>query len=337
MNRQLIVAVSAFVLAACSQAAPKAPSEASLEAPAPGGAEAASETQPASPVPSPAAALAPLSVPLPELFDCLRENRGALVAAHRGGFTSGYPENALETMQYTLERGIRVFEIDVAESRDGVLFLHHDDRFGRVIDADGYNSDTDWATIAGYRLKDIDGNATSFHPPKLTDALLWAKQNGAIVELDRKKTTSFANIWAAVESAGAQNNTIMISYSDEEAAEIARVAPGAMMTASARGGRDVERLEAMGVDRTRIVAWTGTREPDPPAFARLLEEGVEPAFGTLGRAGERLDDQYWADGDGSEYQRLVDDGVALIATDEPYKVAEWLTADDEGWATCASQ
>ena len=129
----------------------------------------------------------------------------------------------------------------------------------------------------------------------------------------------------------------MISYSDEEAAEIARVAPGAMMTASARGGRDVERLEGLGVDRSRLIAWTGTREPDPPAFARLLDESVEPAFGTLGRPGERLDDQYWADGDGSEYQRLVDDGVVLIATDEPYKVAEWLTADDDGWAACAAR
>ncbi|WP_213271233.1 hypothetical protein [Hyphomonas sp.] len=129
----------------------------------------------------------------------------------------------------------------------------------------------------------------------------------------------------------------MISYSDEEAAEIARVAPGAMMTASARGSRDLETLEALGVDRTRVIAWTGTREPDPPAFARLLDEGVEPAFGTLGRKGERLDDQYWADDDGSEYQRLVDDGVVLIATDEPYRVADWLTADDDGWAACASR
>lgn len=335
MNRQLVVAVSAFVLAACSQAAPEAPAETSAEAPAAGAGTPPVEV--ANPGRPPALLEAALSTPLPDFFNCLRKTGGVVVASHRGGPDGDFPENAIETMQHGFERGIRVFEIDVAESRDGVLFLHHDDRFGRTVNAEGYNSDTDWATIAGYRLKDNDGNVTSFHPPKLTDALLWAKQNGAIVELDRKKTTSFANIWAAVESAGAQDNTIMISYSDEEAAEIARVAPGAMMTASARGGRDVERLESMGVDRTRIVAWTGTREPDPPAFARLLEEGVEPAFGTLGRAGERLDDQYWADGDGSEYQRLVDDGVALIATDEPYKVAEWLTADEEGWTTCATR
>ena len=327
MHRLLVMAVSALVLAACSEEALEAPAADAGTTPV----EVADQGTPPAPLE------AALSTPLPDFFNCLRENRGVLVASHRGGPDGGFPENAIETMQHGFERGIRVFEIDVAESRDGVLFLHHDDRFGRTVDAEGYNSDTDWATIAGYRLKDNDGNVTSFHPPKLTDALLWARQTGAIVELDRKKTTSFANIWAAVKAAGAEGNTVMISYSDEEAAEIAKVAPGAMMTASARGGRDIETLEALGVNRAHVIAWTGTREPDPPAFARLLDESVEPAFGTLGRKGERLDDQYWADDDGSEYQRLVDDGVVLIATDEPYKVADWLTADDDGWAACASR
>lgn len=273
--------------------------------------------------------------PLPELFDCLRETGGVVVAAHRGGFATGYPENALETLQFGLNQGIRVFEVDVASSRDGVLFLYHDDRFGRTADAEGYVADTDWADIARMRLKDEDGALTGFHPAKLTDVLLWAKQHGALLELDRKQTTGFRNIVEAVRAAGAERNVIMISYSDEEAGTIAKIDPALMMTASARGERDIARLEGLGVNRTRMIAWTGTREPDPPAFERLVKEGVEPAFGTLGRKGERLDDQYWEDGDGSEYQRLVDDGVVLIATDEPYRVADYLLADDEGWEACA--
>lgn len=279
--------------------------------------------------------MAPLSNALPDMFDCLRETGGVVVAAHRGGPAPGYPENVLETLQFAFSRGLRVLEIDIHESRDGVLFLHHDSRFGRVIDGEGYVADTDWAQIAGMRLKDNDGQLTDFHPSKLTDVLLWARDVGAILELDRKNTTSFRNIAEAVKAAGAEANVILISYNDQEAAEIARYAPGMMLTASVRGARDIERLEAVGVDRTLLIGWTGTSEPDPPAFERLNAEGVEPAFGTLGRPGERLDDLYWADGDGSEYQRLVDDGVVLIATDEPYRVADWLTADAEGWAACA--
>jgi glycerophosphoryl diester phosphodiesterase len=321
MKRLLVTVLAGIALAGCTDAGDTPEAEAPAAAP---------EVVAAEP---PAAALPPL----PELFDCLRQNGGVLVASHRGGPAPGYPENALETLEYGFGKGIRVFEIDVAESRDGVLFLHHDDRFGRTVAADGYVSDSDWADIAKMRLKDTEGDVTAFHAPKLTDVLLWAKQKGAIVELDRKGTTGFRNIIEAVKAAGAEGNTVMISYSDEEAGAIAKLDPTLMMTASARGDRDLGRLEALGVDRTRVIGWTGTREPDPPAFERLLAEGVEPAFGTLGRKGERLDDQYWEDGDGSEYQRLVDDGVVLIATDEPYRVAEWLDADDAGWETCAGR
>lgn len=315
MRRVLMGLAAAVLLAGCTD---EAPAETSAEAAAP--------------------AAQPLTVempPLPGLFDCLRKSGGALVAAHRAGSGKDLPENAIETMAYGLERGIRVFEVDVSTSRDGVLFLHHDDRFGRTVDSTGYVSDTRWADIARLRLKDMEGGVTSFHPPKLTDALLWARQNGAILQLDRKKTSGFREIIEAVKAAGAEANVIMISYSDEEAAEIARLAPQMMITASARGGRDIARLEALGVDRTRIIAWTGTERPDPPAWERLMKEGVESSFGTLGRKGERLDDLYWADGDGIEYQRLVDDGVVLISTDEPYRVADYLLADDEGWAACA--
>ncbi len=324
MTRLRVAVAAVALLAACSEPEAAAPAagapvaEAAVAEAAPDGFESVTRI-----------------APLPELFDCLRETGGVVVAAHRGGFAPGFPENALETMEHGLSQGIRVFEVDVASSRDGVLFLHHDDRFGRTADGDGYVADTDWADIARLRLKDSEGEVTGLHPPKLTDVLLWAKQHGAVLELDRKQTTGFRSIVEAVHAAEAEHNVIMISYSDEEAGTIAKLDPALMMTASARGDRDLAKLEALGVDLTRVIGWTGTREPDPPAFERLLQEGVEPAFGTLGRKGERLDDQYWADGDGSEYQRLVDDGVVLIATDEPYRVADYLLADDEGWEACA--
>ncbi len=320
MRRIVMAVLAGLVVAACGRA----------DEPV---ADAVTET--VAPVAADTGAPAVQLAPLPDLFDCLRKTGGAVVAAHRGGGAPGYPENALETLQYGFDQSLRVFEIDVATSRDGVLFLHHDDQFGRTAQGNGYVSDTDWKEIAGFRLKDPGGARTDFHPPKLTDVLLWAKQNGAIVELDRKKTTGFREIVEAVKAAGAEKNVVMISYSDEEAGAIAKIDSTLMMTASARGDRDMARLEALGVDRTRVVGWTGSREPDPPAFERLNRIGVEVAFGTLGRAGERLDDQYWVDGDGSEYQRLVDDGVALISTDEPYRVAEYLLADDDGWAACS--
>jgi len=271
---------------------------------------------------------------LPGFFDCVRESGGVLIASHRAGPDTGYPENALETLQYGFDKGIRIFEIDMATSRDGVLFLMHDRSLGRTTTANGSVANTDWSEIARARLIDNDGRTTDFHPPKLTDILLWAKENGAVLELDKKETTGWRSVINTVRAAGAENNVLLITYNDRDAGLVQELAPEMMLTAGARGGRDMEKLARLGVDPKMVVAWTGTREPDSLAWERLEREGVEAAFGTLGRRAERLDTKYWADGNPSEYRDMVKDGLVLLATDEPYRVAEALTEDDRALNAC---
>lgn len=270
----------------------------------------------------------PTLPPLPEMMDRVRSAGGLLIAAHRGGPLKGYPENAVETLQYGFDQGIRVFEVDVAESQDGVLYLMHDRSLRRTGGHDGGVADTDWAVVSGLDLRDGDGEPTGFHPPKLADVLAWAKERGAILELDRKETTSFRRLVAAVGEAGAENHVLMITYSDQEAIEVARLAPELMMTAGVDSEEHQARLASEGVDFTHVVAWMGTRDPNVRAFAALGQRGIESGFGTLGRPGRRLDDEYAADGDASEYQALVDGGLTLLATDLPYFVAGELNADD---------
>lgn len=273
---------------------------------------------------------------LPGFFDCVRESGGILIASHRAGPDAGYPENALETLQYGFDKGIRIFEIDMATSRDGVLFLMHDRSLGRTSTANGAVANTDWGQIASARLVDNDGRTTDFHPPKLTDVLLWAKENGAVLELDKKETTGWRSVINTVRAAGAENNVLLITYNDQDAGLVQELAPNMMLTAGARGGRDMEKLARLGVDPKMVVAWTGTRAPDSLAWERLEREGVEAAFGTLGRRDERLDTKYWADGDPSEYRDMVRDGLVLLATDEPYRVADALTEDDRALNACGS-
>jgi glycerophosphoryl diester phosphodiesterase len=272
--------------------------------------------------------------PLPEFFDCVRETGGVLIASHRAGPAPGFPENALETLQHATDQGILIHEIDVAESRDGVLFLLHDRSLGRTTTGEGAVADTDWETIQTLNLKDDAGDITTFTPPKLTDVLLWAKASGAIVELDRKPTTSFRNIISQVRAAEAEDHVLLITYNDQQAIEVAGLAPDLMMTAGVDSRQHQEELEAAGVNFDNVVAWMGISNPNPRAFEAIGNRGVETAFGTLGRPGERLDDQYIADGDLSEFQDLVDGGLTLLATDEPYIVADYLTADDQVAATC---
>ncbi|MEM1390897.1 MAG: glycerophosphodiester phosphodiesterase family protein [Pseudomonadota bacterium] len=274
---------------------------------------------------------------LPAFFDCVRENDGMLIASHRAGPAPGYPENALETLQYARSEATVIHEIDVVESRDGVLFLMHDRTLGRTTTGAGMIADTDWSEIETLNLKDNNGRVTDFAPPKLSDVLTWAVESGSIVELDRKPTTSFRNIIQEVRDAGAQNNVVLITYNDDQAIQVARLAPELMMTAGIDSPEHQAELEAAGVDMTKVIAWMGTRDPNPRAFRAIGARGIETAFGTLGRPGNRLDDEYLADGDPSEFQDLYEGGLTLLATDAVYEVARALDADDQAMRACGSQ
>ena len=271
---------------------------------------------------------------LPAVFDCLRETGGVVVAAHRGGPLPGFAENGLETLQVNRAAGLSVFEVDVASSRDGVLFLLHDRTLDRTTTGSGPVEERDWDLISTLQLVDNDGRPTGHPPPRLRDVLIWARQAGAVIELDRKSSARFADIISVVRETGASDHVILITYSDDQAAEVARLAPDLMMTASASSPEDVARLRAAGVSTDRLIAWTGTRDPDPDSWQILAEMGVEAAFGTLGRPGGRLDDTYLADGDASEYQALADGGLVLLATDAPREAAEVLRADDGALTRC---
>lgn len=259
---------------------------------------------------------------LPEKMDCVREAGGLLIAAHRGGPAPDYPENAIETLQHGYDAGIRVFEIDVAESEDGQLFLMHDRSLGRTTTGSGAVADTTWAKLSKLDLVDNEGRVTGYAIPSLQDTLAWAVSTNAILELDRKETTSFRNIIEAVRAAKATNNVILITYNDDEALQVASLAPEMMMTAGI-GGKDHEaKMIDAGLDPEMLIAWTGTERPNPGKWRALAAKGIESAFGTLGRENERLDDIYWADDDPSEYEELVEAGLVLLATDEPYRLVE---------------
>lgn len=256
--------------------------------------------------------------PLAAYFDCLRTNEQAVVGAHRAGPAPGLPENALETMAATLNRNPRaLLEIDVQRSADGTLFLLHDDRLERTTTGRGTARELRWRTLSRLRLKDDDGRVTRSQIPSLAAALDLARSRNAIVQLDVKRGVPFEQVIAAVRTARAAANAIVITYNDADAGLVARLAPELMISASIYPGNAIERIDA---DPRALLAFTGTRDPSPRHFAALRAAGIEPIFATLGRAGESLDDRWLADNDPSEYVDLVRDGVTIIATDRPSEV-----------------
>jgi len=321
--------VFAAVLLVCACGAPDDPT-------------ATASTQGASAAPQPAAEpirvgaaerVSARSTGLSTRLDCLRENSGVLLIGHRGGPTRDYPENAIETLDRTLKAGTRGMEIDIAQTKDGVLVLMHDDELERTTTGEGPVSDRTWAEIRQLRLETYS-KVTDFRPPTLEDALAWAMQNNVLLELDKKKSAPFEPIIAAVRAAKAENNVFIITYNDEQAIEVHSKAPDLVITATVHSPAHLEELLGKGVKADRLVAWTGTETPDTELWKALAARQIESAFGTLGPRSSSLDGKYWADDDGSEYTSLVSSGLPILVTDLTDKVSRQLTEERRNASSC---
>jgi glycerophosphoryl diester phosphodiesterase len=83
--------------------------------------------------------------------------------AHRGGIVEGvYNEFDPRSIQAAIDSGYYMLEIDVRESKDGVLFVHHDDDFGRFFNNIQQANELTWEEIQNLRSDKGDYHPLSF-------------------------------------------------------------------------------------------------------------------------------------------------------------------------------
>lgn len=272
--------------------------------------------------PEPAQAMAPAD--LPAFFDCLRENSRTIVAAHRGGPAPGFAENAIETFENTITQAPALLEIDIAQTRDGVLVLMHDDEVDRTTTGSGRVRDLTLAELQALRLEDDDGRALDARVPTFAETLAWA-DGRAILQLDVKRGVSYEDVIAAVREAGAAGRVIFITYSDNAAVRVHSLAPELMLSISIDDASDLDALARRGIDLTRVLAWTGTEEPNSALNVALAARGVEVAFGTLGGRNS-WDERFARTGD--QYADFAETGLTVISTDRPIAASQHMDAHD---------
>ncbi|MCB0572730.1 MAG: glycerophosphodiester phosphodiesterase family protein [Phaeodactylibacter sp.] len=245
-----------------------------------------------------------------------QEGRLPMISAHRGGrFIPGYPENALETFGLTLRQAPAMIECDISMSRDSVLFLLHDNTLDRTTNGHGRADSTDWATIQGLYLYDDFGHATPYRIPRLEDALLWCKHNAALFTLDVKRGVPFPMVAAAVDAAGVADNTIMITYNLEDALEVHRLAPHAIISVNIRNEQELDNYLASGIPPGQLIAFTGLQQRSMEFYKKLHDKGIPAIIGTMGN----LDTKAMVRGP-QTYLSLFRAGADIFATDRPLDV-----------------
>ena len=141
--------------------------------------------------------------------------REVQVTAHRGA-SMFYPENTMPAFIGAVEQGCDWIELDVQESKDGVIFVMHDTNFLRTTGTDANTWDLTWDEISrldagSFFNHDYEGEQI----PLFSDVLEFAKQNDVKLNIELKPTGHEKNLVGAVidmvEEAGYEENCVITS------------------------------------------------------------------------------------------------------------------------------
>ncbi len=242
--------------------------------------------------------------------------RVPLVAAHRGGPETGYPENCLATFENALSYAPCLIECDVRATRDSVLVMMHDDTLERTTTGTGNVADHTLAELRALKLVDDEGEVTPYGIPTLAEALRWAKGR-AIVELDVKRPVMPEAVVSVIEENEAESCAVVITYNTPTALRYHKLNPDLVISASARDMEGARRLLDSGIDPANLLAFVGVYEPPDSLYAYLHAHGVRAILGTMGNLDRRAERR------GAHiYRELVDNGADILATDRVDLAAE---------------
>jgi len=117
------------------------------------------------------------------------------ISVHRGGKgLRNYPENCLETIKYVSDSINAIFEVDVAQTKDGKLILMHDNSLDRTTNGSGLVATKTYSELKDYVLVDDFGNTTPYHIPLFTDVLKWCIANDVILTVDIKRSVDVKTV-----------------------------------------------------------------------------------------------------------------------------------------------
>ncbi len=242
-----------------------------------------------------------------------------LISAHRGGFMKDYPENCIHTFAKLASKMPIIIECDVRMSKDSVLVLMHDETLQRTSTGKGKVKDKTYDELSNLFLKDSEGQETRYRIPTLEQALLWGK-GIVIYTLDVKQHVPYDLVINLIKKTKSESNSIIITYSANQAALVNRLAPDLMISASIKKVDDLNRLNNLGIPDNRLVAFVGTTEADSTLYSTLRQHGIKSILGTIGnldRSAERAGYQ--------RYAEFVEKGADILSTDRPFEAMKALT------------
>src|SRR5438045_4839142 len=122
----------------------------------------------------------------PDVHQRVAARRGGVAVICNGGAHEFAHENTLEAYRATFELGGDGNEIDIRETKDGVLVLFHDDILDLNLKAVGDVADYTWEELQKYQFRDPGGFGAVCRIPTLKEVFELHRKYTGLMHLDIK-------------------------------------------------------------------------------------------------------------------------------------------------------
>lgn len=246
--------------------------------------------------------------------------------AHRGGGLEQF-ENSPAAFQHAVALGYRYIETDLQASKDGVLYLFHDDDLARCSTGTGRFSDHGSEAIDRLRLK--NGEAI----PRLADIL--ARYPQITLNADVKTDACIRPVTRFLQSSPHRARLVLASFSTRRLRAITQALKETLPDIS-MADISISNLYMTGgqADIAALYAgqWIGALRPPPICAAQIPPRhyGIELASPRFIRHchAHHIKIHVWTINDPDEMRRLIRLGVDGICTDRPTILREVLAEFD---------
>jgi glycerophosphoryl diester phosphodiesterase len=248
-------------------------------------------------------------------------SKSVLVTAHRA-FHTTYPENSLAAIRHSIELGIDMVELDVRQTKDGVLILMHDHTVNRTTKGKGEVKDMTLAEVKKLVLKKSDKSALVHLVPTLQEVLLLVKDR-ILVDIDIKNAP-VKKLFEIVKETKTENQVLFFQHHNATHDSVIQMDPSLKIVPRAGTTEDVVFL---------LKKYQPGVMQIPPEIAstdlvgKMKKEGCTVWINALGDADDLAEEGKLKEA----YSPLIELGATIIQSDRPDLLLEYLKDTGRHW------
>lgn len=230
------------------------------------------------------------------------------ILARRGAPPPDIPENSIAAYQLAWDTAPCWIEIDIRRTRDNRYVVCQDAALHRCTTGAGTLAEYTDAELGRLHLNNRRGHVTRHRMPSLDDVIDWACDRTILVLDIKTGVADFEPILHYLQDRNALRFSVIMTYSQNDAATIRSVEPDAVICGRATTAELADVLLSDERPGSQTVAWV--HDIPPATYRRLHDRGIRTLFATFADVEHQEHAAVHC-----RYRELLDCGVDILYTD----------------------